>query len=147
VPIAAWGALLTVAAAVAAFVGVGARRDAASLFLCASVLFAAIFFLMTRMHERYRFPAYPFVLLAWSWAAVGRGLASALSWMLTANLVYGSAYLAQFPRYEDPVWSAVCRAFTFPVTLAVSVAGLATLMLLLVAQRARRLPQRASQSP
>jgi hypothetical protein len=73
------------------------------------------------MHERYLFPAVPFVLLAWSWKRARSWLWAAASGVLLCNLVYGFAYLANFPEYATPLWKAVWAGFRWPLPQAVCV--------------------------
>ena len=123
-PAGLWGAVLALAAVAWAGARVAGRGEVGLAALGAAAASASVFAFATRMHERYLFPAVPFVLLAWSWGRAGQCLSAAVSAALLLNLVYGFAYLASFPEHATSAWVAVWRLFAPPVPQMVAVAGL-----------------------
>lgn len=120
-----WGWGLALAAWAWAAWRVAGRGQLGLAAVAASAAVVATFSLATRMHERYLFPAVPFLLLAWAHGRVPLGLWVGFSGLVVANLAFGFAYLAAFPQYATPVWIALERVFTPPVPQALAVAGLA----------------------
>lgn len=123
-PAGVWGAVLALGAVAWAGARVAGRGEVGLAALGAAAASASVFAFATRMHERYLFPAVPFVLLAWSWGTAGRCLSAAVSAALLLNLVYGFAYLASFAEHAASAWVAVWRLFAPPVPQMVAVAGL-----------------------
>jgi dolichyl-phosphate-mannose-protein mannosyltransferase len=120
-PAGVWGTMLALAAVAWAGARVAGRGEVGLAALGAAAASASVFAFATRMHERYLFPAVPFVLLAWSWKRARSWLWAAASGVLLCNLVYGFAYLANFPEYATPLWKAVWAGFRWPLPQAVCV--------------------------
>jgi Gpi18-like mannosyltransferase len=146
-PMVVWGGLLTMVALGTIALSLRARRDVGAIFVGAAAAFTSVYFLATRMHERYLFPALPFLLLAWAWRAAGSALVVAMSAVLTAGLVYGYAYVARFPDLRTPFWFWVTRAFTEPVAAGWAAAGLLTWVWVLLSLRALTSAKRSAQAP
>ncbi len=147
VPAALWGIVLTLAPAVWAAGRVAGRGQVGLAALAAATVSAVMFFLATRMHERYLFPAVPLSLLAWALGRGTVGLWAALSGVLVANLAFGLAYLASFPQLATPGWKVVWGLLGAPVPQLVAVAGLVVagwLVCVFAAEgrRERRMPSR-----
>lgn len=119
-----WGSGFALSAWAWAGWRVAGRGQLGLAAVAASAAAAVTFSLATRMHERYLFPAVPFCLLAWAHGRVPLGLWVGLSGVLLANLAFGFAYLAGFPQYATPAWTALGAVFTPPVPQAVAIAGL-----------------------
>lgn len=123
-PAGVWGTVLALGALAWAGARVARRGEVGLAALGAAAASASVFAFATRMHERYLFPAVPFVLLAWSWGRAGKCLPAAVSAVLLLNLVYGFAYLASFPEHAASAWVPVWGLFAPPVPQLVAVAGL-----------------------
>jgi Gpi18-like mannosyltransferase len=120
-PAAIWGSLLVAAALLlAVFIAYWKSADRGRLYLATATIVIAVFALATRMHERYLFPALPFLLLAWAHGRAGTSQVVALSGVFLANLLYGFAYLSQFPQYRTALWAGVWNAFAPPTGAAVA---------------------------
>jgi Gpi18-like mannosyltransferase len=119
-PAAIWGSLLVVAALLAALIACWKSADRGRLYLATATVVIVVFALATRMHERYLFPALPFLLLAWVHRWAGTSQVVALSGVFLANLLYGFTYLSQFPQYRTPLWASVWNAFAPPTDAAVA---------------------------
>jgi hypothetical protein len=134
-PAAIWGSLLVAAVLLAVLIACWRSADRGRLYLATATIVIVVFVLATRMHERYLFPALPFLLLAWGHGRAGTSQVVALSGVFLANLLYGFAYLSQFPQYRTPLWASVWNAFALPTDAAVAAltVGLAGWLLVAVA--------------
>lgn len=136
-PASAWGLLLAGAVGGVVLWRCGRAREPGSFYLAAAIFFLGVFTLGTRMHERYLFPALPFGILAWRGGRIGAHAVASLTFLLSADLAYGLAYLSTYPATRTPLYHAVWSLFTPPVTAALSLLHLALLgwMLLVLVRR------------
>jgi Gpi18-like mannosyltransferase len=139
-PAVIWGSVLVAAALPAALIVCWRSADRGRLYLATATIVIVVFALATRMHERYLFPALPFLLLAWAHRWAGTGQVVAMSGVLLANLLYGFAYLSMFPQYHSQVWAVVWNAFAQPVDVllaALSIGLTGWLLIVMLSGRAR----------
>jgi Gpi18-like mannosyltransferase len=114
-PVVIWGQLLVVVALLVVLAACWRSADRGRIYLATATIVIAVFALATRMHERYLFPALPFLLLAWAHGRAGTGQVVVLSAALLGNLVYGFAYLSIFEHHHTPLWASVWGALAWPV--------------------------------
>jgi dolichyl-phosphate-mannose-protein mannosyltransferase len=115
IPAALWGQSLVGFVGLVVLWRCWRAREVGTVWLGTAALFCSVFALATRMHERYLFPALPFLLLAWSRGRTGRAVGVGVSLALLGNLLYGLAYLSTFPAYRTWVWEAVWTSFRPPL--------------------------------
>jgi len=115
VPAALWGQSLVGFVGLVVLWRCWRAEEVGTVWGATALLFCSVFALGTRMHERYLFPALPFLLLAWARGRASRGVCVLVSVALLGNLLYGLAYLSTFPSYRTPVWEAVWMSFRSPL--------------------------------
>ncbi len=117
-----WGLLLASLAVAWVTWRVAGRGDPGLAALGAAAVCVAAFALATRMHERYLFPALPLALASWVLGQTGAAFWVALSAVLLANLAYGFGYVASFPQYATPPWSALWPVLSGPASYGAALA-------------------------
>lgn len=125
VPAVLWGQALVGAMAGLILWRCWRAQDVGTVWLGTAALFCGLFAFATRMHERYLFPALPFLLLAWALGRTGPAVGVVVSLALLGNLLYGLAYLSTFPAYRSGVWEAVGMSLRPPLPQVLALLGLA----------------------